>query len=207
MSKTEDGREPIDVLYNIEDKVSQLATTNRSLPDEPRFVPSKGTRAYECLQYLEQEGPAKAATLTEEFEWKTNPTLSNLYNSFLVDRDREGERAAYIYQINNLGEGVLDDEQEELVQPTKDPWDVAEITESEYYALLAVREAPGTPTEKDANGIFLNKSGLEETESDRARVGSHLSRLYDSGHLDRTPNKPYRYWLTDKAKDILERSG
>jgi hypothetical protein len=69
--------------------------------------------------------------------------------------------------------------------------------------MLAVRKAPGTPTEKDANGIFLDKAGLGETESDRPRIGSHLSRLYDSDYLDRTPNRPFRYWVTEEGQELL----
>lgn len=215
MSVDNDNREPIEVLYNIEDKVSQLDTDNTSLPDEPRFVPSKEHGAYEALSILKDGGKFTSTQLDETVsKQKVSRILSDLWKSYLVDRSESNTRTGgqYIYQINDLGNRALEIVEEHGKEPEqsqltkeKEPWEDLDISRSMYYAMQAIDEQSDTPRAKDIDKRFLELSGLDEHTSVGPTVGPYLSKLAkNTEYVDRTPVQPYRYWVTEKGKEILE---
>jgi len=216
MSKTDGGREPIDVLYSIEDKLSQLATPNGSIPDEPRFVPSKEETAYDVLGCLKEQGELTSSEI-RDLTGRNDVTrpLSNLWKRYQVDREKNDTSAngLYIYRINELGErafelaeemgGGSEPEQSKLTGET-DPWEDADVTRSCYFAIKAISESSGSPRTTDINDRFLELTGLDEHNSKGPTIGPYLSRLIkETDYIDRTPNIPYRYWVTEQGEELL----
>lgn len=217
MSKTEDGREPIDVLYNIEDKVSELAPYSGSLPDKPRFVPSKEDTAYDVLECLKDGDELTSSEIAERVQNDVTRSLSTLWKSYEVDRVESDTitNGLYIYQINKLGERAFELAQEkeaikdakrkqaQLTQQ-KDPWQDADVGRSAYFAIQAIDEISGSPRSTDIDDKFLELSGLEEHNTKGPTVGPYLSQLIkQTEYIDRTPNIPYRYWVTEQGKELL----
>jgi len=46
--------------------------------------------------------------------------------------------------------------------------------------------------------------GVEPSDHpNTVKVSARLTDLWRDGYVDRTPSQPYRYWLTEKGKDVL----
>lgn len=215
MSETDSGREPIDVLYSIEDKVSQLATPNGSMPDEPRFVPSKEDTAYAVLKCLKEQDELTSSEVKERVGSDVTRPLWDLWTCYQVDRaETNGNtHATYIYEINELGERAFELAQEQSVAAAtgqskltkeKEPWESADLSRSFYFAVKTIYEASGSPRSADINQRFLELTGLAEHNSKGPTVGPYLSQLIkETDYIDRTPNRPYRYWVTESGRKVI----
>ena len=92
---------------------------------------------------------------------------------------------------------------QETFQEFAEPWEDTELNKSQYLALEVVSDADGHYTSSDLNGEYLNRNGLKASESSTPKVAGRLSELYNMGYVNRPPEQPYYYWVTDEGKALL----
>ena len=210
MNPEDDDREPIEVLYDIEEKVESTPGDRGPLAEvEPRMNVKTGTKRHALLQYISENGPVSLEDCRGTVDDRVTGTLTDLWNGFLVDRF--GVKGEYTYKTTPIGERALSDGQQPLSggspstreRGAVDPWTKAGISKSEYHALRALRDTEGHPTTKEMDGLFREYSGAQEQTDTSYAVTPRMSTLYKSGYVDRTPSRPYVYWLTDKGKEVL----
>jgi hypothetical protein len=86
------------------------------------------------------------------------------------------------------------------------PWEGLPVTMGQYTALKTVFEASGTPKYKTLNEGYAEKLDTDPRDKDNGpKISPRLSELYGEGYVDRTPNQPFRYWVTDKGKELLDK--
>ena len=123
----------------------------------------------------------------------------------LLDRDGKrvngqlGAIASGLSQIGSVGgkEG-LQTNQNEYKQYTDH-----DLNRGEACALMSVHETKGNPTTSEANDEYLNY-GFGPTKGTGAAIAARLTELKEKRLVDRTPNQPYRYWVTDKGKEAVD---
>jgi len=199
-------------LGEIKETVEKIAERANTLT-EPRIVPKIGGHKYKVLKELELRG---AQTNSEmEIDGKSNAS-TRLYHSYLVDRERS-ENGAYKYSLNELGERALRmaENEGELSHPSFNEtigekpdkvvhrWDNSNLSKSNYLALELVKEYDGCPQTADLEDDFT-KYGYESSTA--SAVGARLSQLFKEGYVERTPHRPYYYWVSDKGEKELGES-
>jgi len=214
MSKTEDTT-PKEMLKTIYDNIEGIKNNaqEKTLPSQARFKPGKNSVAYNLLKTIDKNPGNTSGELedkTTEKNSNVTRSLTNMYNAYLIDR--EDTSAGYIYRINRLGKGVLDeiDQQSELADTqeieTTNPWDDLDgIAENSWKTLNAVNDHEGHPRSKDLETV-LNSNGIKHSGSNIPAASPYLSKLFKSGYVDRTPTQPYRYWLSEKGHDAVEQT-
>jgi len=201
-----DDREPIDVLYSIEQEVSNLSN-ERCLEDlEPRLNPDPGELTYKVLHYIKENGPITSTELGNQLDCLQSRILSRLYQTFLVDREPVGNQE-FSYSITPVGEKALETEQVELINNgpqtvSTEPWVSTDLNRGEYYAIKLVNEHEDAPTPPEIEDRFQEYG--YESNTDSLAVSARLSELKNTPYVDRTPHEPYRYWVTEEGKELLE---
>jgi len=204
--KPDDDREPIEVLYDIEKKIERVNDDPISAL-EPRIDPGPESNRYKLLEYISDNEPVSSGECESIAGESTTRALTTLYYNFAVDR--EMKNGSYEYTITPLGEKVLDGGQSTLSESDtgtdqdSDPWDGTPATKTTYYAIKCVAEADDAPRSVDITDEFERQSGSTIQDSSTPAVSPYLTAAYKKGLVDRTPSQPYRYWLTEKGKDVL----
>jgi hypothetical protein len=207
----DDDREPIEVLYDIEAAVNgETGQSDRGdLPKEPRKVPRRGSALQRVLHYLSRNGASSNDELSDNVEGNVTRAASNGYFAYLLDRKRP--ESTYLYEINEVGEEALRRSEEvsearnpEVEQDTlaPDPWEKADIAKGNFIALRCVADAEDAPRSTDIDERFRDETDAPGDTNGPA-VSPYLTNLFDDGLVDRTPTRPYRYWLTEDGKEIL----
>jgi len=213
MNPEDDDREPIDVLYDIEEKVKDCGTADPLGQLQPRLGIDPDSVRWDVLEYVKNNPRCTVEDCKEAAGSSASRTLTTLYYSYMINRS--GSRRRYVYTITSLGERVLSNPGGEQQNTTNqgvdavgktepDPWEwYDDMRRVDYHALRALRDTDGHPTTKDMNDLYLEYSDATPQEGTTA-VSARMSDLYKSEYVDRTPDRPYVYWLTDKGKDVLE---
>jgi hypothetical protein len=208
MKPDDDDRDAIDVLYDIEDQLSQ-AVGNGGLSDTNiRVSADPGTKRHELLCYIHDHGPCSLSDVRHIGGDATTRALRTLYDAFALNR-KASDGGEFEYWVSDMGEALIESEQQTLsdtteVEPAPDPWEEADITESEYRAVEVVKEASGAPQSSDVNDEFVSRSNVSKESGKGAAITPYLTNMYRDGYIDRTPTRPYHYWVTDKGKDLLQ---
>lgn len=204
MSKSKNA-DAIELLEDIHEKVTGNDWGDLAGQDGvPRWEPSQDEVAGEVLGVLADHERLDS----DELSKRVNGTESvsrvaiDLYRALLIERRTNGR--TFSYEINEIGQSVVDswDEQTELIEKTG-PWENTELNRAQYKVLKLIAEHSEHPMSKDINPEYLEKTGATESDKGYA-VSSRLSQLYDGDYVDRTPERPYRYWLTDKGKSTVQ---
>jgi len=107
------------------------------------------------------------------------------------------------HSIDTAGDG--EDETSDGKEVQESPWESLPVNMSQYNALKTVDEASGTPKSGDLNEDYAEKMGTDPRDKENGfKISPRLSELYGEGYVDRTPNHPFRYWVTDKGKELLD---
>lgn len=206
-----DDRDPIDVLYDIERQIESAPNDNPLQELEIRNAPRPGTNKYEVLKQVANEGRVTAKDAKDVVGDSANRTLSALYYTYLIDRERRNGK--YEYTLSDVGERYFESRQKDLESEnnvvedsntTKEPWEDSEATEGEYWALVCVDDSDDAPRSVDLDEQFREISGLGGNHDSSRSITPYLSTLYQKGLVDRTPNRPYRYWLTEEGSRVLD---
>jgi len=210
-----DDREPIDVLYSIEKLLEGI--DQKMAYELPDVRMNLTANRVEVLRFIDEHGPVSADEIKQNIsQGSVTARVRELYDKYAVDREqRDGE---YYYELSPIGERVANDhsldefstesdgvdEQEEPEEA--DPWEFTPLTKSRYLALKAVCETKGNPKAAEANDLYCEyiNADTEHYPSGARRIAGELSELNKTQYLNRAPNKPYRYWVTEEGKELLE---
>jgi len=199
-------------LGEIKDTVGKIAERANTLT-EPRIVPEIGSHKYKVLKQLELRG----AQTNPEMELDgTSNASTRLYQSYLVDREKS-ENGAYKYSLNDLGrraleiaegnekpsQSSLDKNLENQSSGVKYRWGGSELSKCNYLTLELVKKYDGCPQTTDLEEEYTE---LGYQSSNGYAVGARLSELFKDGYVERTPHRPYYYWVSDKGKKELVES-
>jgi len=197
-------KSPEQFLKEAHDMVSDLHSESTELSKTPRLIPPKNSVRREVLKMISNRGPVTAREIQDETgRSSSNVTgaATRLYNGYLVDR--EGGMP-YEYTVTEMGKKALS-HLEENQDDAVIIWEDLPVNKSEYTTLKLIAEYSGHPKSKDLN------EGLENEgygyDSDNPPAPPRLSNLYKEGFVERTPTKPYVYWLTEDGKDLLKEYG
>jgi predicted transcriptional regulator len=210
MSSQTDDRDPIEVLYSIEEKVEEATNTDPIEKLSPRINPDKGTNRYKLLEYIRDNGWVEVSECKDLVGESTTRALTTLYYTYAVERRKNSDNK-FEYNITPVGEKILSKSQQTLSdvdekgekENEKRPWEAIGFPRLNYYALKCIYEANDAPRTSDINEEFLERSGATRSKPSGPTVSSYVSKLYNDGYVDRTPSQPYRYWLTDDGKEVL----
>ena len=196
-----------DLLAAIDDLQSDDADRDR-LPAAARMNVDPGTKRYEVLEHIRHDGPLSHAEISQRIQKSATGTIRRLFDGFLIDKTDAGR-----YTINDLGRDALNGGNQTLDDidadpaagddaddPDDDPWDDTPLTQIQYEALQAVDETSGHPTTSEAIEYYA-PDGYAHTQT---ALAAQLWELFQDGFVDRTPSKPYHYWLTDDGEALLE---
>lgn len=197
-----------DLLAVIDDLRADDADRDR-LPTEARMNVDPGTKRYDVLWIVFESGPITAAEVADRLGKSATGVLTRLHDAFLIDRD--GDR----YEVNDLGRDALNggnqtlddidadpaaDDPDSSDDDPADPWDDTPLTQIQYEALQAIDETSGHPTTSEAIEHYA-PDGYAHTQT---ALAAQLWEMFQDGFVDRTPSKPYHYWLTDDGEALLE---
>jgi len=213
MKRENDEREPIEVLYDIETNTEEILKNDSDPLSqlEPRL--SATNLRIRIIKELIDNEPITSQELQEAFEFDASSNIRKFYDTYLVNRSGStgggftyevtelGYKFAEQYINNNDSNADVDTEENSL---SLNPWDNSDVTRGEYYALKCVSDSSDSPRSKDINEHFVNISNLGEGKTNTKAVTPYLSTLFGKGFVDRTPNQPYRYWLTEEGKQVLD---
>ena len=125
----------------------------------------------------------------------------------------EREPIEVLYEIEQKLNQVYDEMYSDEEQTSEDKsnqmpwWRVYELNRSQAIALEAVYLTSGTPTAREANEEYIKGQGDsidKETNTDGTpKISARLTELVETPYLKRTPNIPYRYWVTDEGREIM----
>jgi hypothetical protein len=202
MSDTQDA-DPEGVLYELAERVERIESLVQD-QQEYRLDLSKGTSLRKAAEFVEENPGCTSSELGDDVHNSTR-ILTRLYHSCYVDRR---PTTPYEYFLNERGrvalnrarsdeQSTLDDGYNDGEDESPNPWDNFDIGEAEYLALELINEYDGNPRSKDIVDDFTG-AGF----SSAGNSISQLATLNTKGYVERTP-KPYRYWLTDDGKEIL----
>jgi len=172
------------------------------LPADARISVDPGTKRYDVLWIVFESGPITAAEVADRLGKSATGVLTRLHDAFLIDRD--GDR----YEVNDLGRDALNggnqtlddiDSDESDDDPDADPWDDTPLNRGQFTVLQAIADESGHPRTVDLIDAYAD-AGFEASSS---AVSARLKDLFDQGFVDRTPARPYRYWVTDDGDDLL----
>jgi hypothetical protein len=173
------------------------------LPSEARISVDPGTKRYKTLCIVFEDGPLDADAVADRLGKRASGVLTRLHDAFVIDRTADGR-----FEINDLGRDALnggnqtlddiDDDQPDA-DPDPDPWDDTPLNRGQYTVLQAIADASEHPKTTDIVDAYAD-AGFEASSS---AVSARLKSLFDDGMVDRTPARPYRYWVTDDGDDLL----
>lgn len=202
--KSEDETE--DALQRIERKVESIASDNPLSQLEPRLNPAPGSPRYQLLEYVRDAGPVTATDAEEVSDINVTREFTELFRAFALDREKNSY-GNYEYEITVLGERVLDSEQTSLDDPVcesePDPWEGRPINESQYWAIQIIDDISDAPRSAEINELFVERAPVTHEKGHGSVVTPYLTQIHRDGYVERTPTEPYRYWLTEKGKEVL----
>jgi len=215
MNADEDTRTAYEVLYSIEQNVSELAENQQSdeLPDELRASFSRGDLKYKILKYVAENGPCTSSDIAEAFDNGTDVTrpLTIMYRSYVIDRQTDGLQGhtKYVYSPNRLTKDAIDEVESQLEVTEGDtiegdqtpprPWKETDVLKRSFLVTLLVDEYDGHPTSEDLED-GTQAFGYDGSETDSA-ASRALSNAFKDGLVQRTP-RPHKYWLTEKGEEV-----
>ena len=177
------------------------------LPTAARMNVDPGTKRYEVLQLIGHDGPLSHDEIATRIQKSATGTIRRLFDGFLIDKTDAGR-----YTINDLGRAALNggnqtlddidsDDQADADDPdeTADPWDETPLNREQFTVLGAIADESGHPRTVDLLDAYED-AGFEASSS---AVSARLKDLFDQGFVDRTPARPYRYWITDDGEELL----
>jgi len=173
------------------------------LPSEARISVDPGTKRYDVLWIVFESGPITAAEVADRLGKSATGVLTRLHDAFLIDRD--GDR----YEVNDLGSDALNGGNQTLDDidgdaaaddPADDPWDETPLNRGQFTVLQAIVDESGHPRTVDLLDAYAD-AGFEASSS---AVSARLKDLFDQGFVDRTPARPYRYWITDDGQAVID---
>ena len=194
MSESETQKDPMEMLSDIHSVVSDMDTDTQEV-SSVRWEPDADTTAGNILIELADNGWKTAKEIKKGVNSDVDDyprPLTHMYRSFLVDRRKRAGK----YEYKVTPEAAIPDAGDE--QATIHPWDRSDVGKAKWHVLSAV---DGQPNPK-SNDIESALEDVEDVKSTSARP--FLSKLYDSGHVERTPDSPYIYWLTELGKEQIE---
>jgi len=196
-----DNRDPRQVLRSIEERLIEMQNDSDFADIEPRIKPKPGELTYDVLKYIHENQPVHSKDITANTNCGKSRILSRLHQGYLVDREQDG--TGYVYVVSELGEKAFDEQQSELDESQGfDPWVGTPLNRSQYIALKVVENYDGHPKTSDVEDDFLSHGF--ESNTDSIAISSRLSDLIDTPYIDRTPEDPYRYWVTEEGKELLD---
>lgn len=167
----------------------------------------KGANTRDVLEHIAENGPSTSSDL-DGIVSNTTRALTTLYQGGYVNRN--GQRP-YRYRISEKGRRALAKErakeqasenQTEIAEATtpSNPWDGTDLYPGQYRVLEAIDDYNGHPKSEHI------KEYIEEEVEELQASSAHptLFAVFDEGYVDRTPSRPYRYWLTEKGRRILD---
>jgi len=204
-----------DLLAAIDDLRADDADRDR-LPTEARMNVDPGTKRYDVLCIVFESGPITAGEVKTRLGKSATGVLTRLHDGFLIDRDDDNR-----FTINDLGEAALNGGNQTLddigsdgghgnserhaeniksgAKEPADPWDETPLNRGQFVVLQAIADKSGHPRTVDLIDAYAD-AGFEASSS---AVSARLKDLFDQDFVDRTPARPYRYWLTDDGDDLL----
>jgi len=197
-----------DLLAAIDDLQADDADRDR-LPTEARMNVDPGTKRYEVLCIVFESGPITAGEVKTRLGKSATGVLTRLHDGFLIDRDDDNR-----FTINDLGRDALNggnqtlddidadpaaDDADSSDDDPGDPWDETPLNRGQFVVLQAIADESGHPKTVDLIDAYAD-AGFEASSS---AVSARLKDLFDQGFVDRTPARPYRYWITDDGDDLL----
>jgi len=208
MKPEDDDRDAIDVLYDIDERLSEAIDDGELSNANIRVTAEPGTKRRELLCYIHEHGPCTLSDVRHIGGDATTRALRTLYDSFALNRTASDD-GGFEYWVSDAGETLLKSDQQTLSdaaedKPTPDPWERADITESEYRAVKVVKEASGAPQASDVNDEFVSRSNVSKEAGKGAAITPYLTNMYREGYIDRTPTRPFHYWVTDKGDNLLQ---
>jgi len=215
MKPENDDRDPVEVLYDIEEKIE--ASNSGAIANlEPRNqVGNPSTVMYECLEKIVKDGPIANDGLQSAVSGSVTQAVSRLYKMYAIDREKKGK--SYQYEATALGEKLIQDGQTTLndseegqdsdPESVKErPWDKYDVSPNQYHALVALEKTAEKidrhPTTNDMNETFVELANPSRRPDGRPEASTYMSVLNKKGFVDRTP-KPHQYWITEKGKKVL----
>ena len=215
MNADEDTRTAYEVLYSIEQNVSELAENQQSdeLPDELRASFSRGDLKYKILKYVAENAPCTSSDVSEGIEDDADVTrpLTLMYRSYVIDRQADDSQRhnEYVYTPNRLTEDAIDEVESQLEvtgcdtngedQTPPRPWIEADVLKRSFLVALLVDEYDGHPTSEDLED-GTQAFGYDGSKTDSA-ASRALSNAFKDGLVQRTP-RPHKYWLTEKGEEV-----
>jgi len=133
-----------------------------------------------------------------------------VFDGFLIDKTDAGR-----YTINDLGRDALNggnqtlddidadpaaDDADSSDDDPADPWDETPLNRGQFIVLQAIADESGHPRTVNLLDAYAD-AGFEASSS---AVSARLKDLFDQDFVDRTPARPYRYWITDDGEALLE---
>jgi len=196
-----------DLLAAIRDLQADDADRDR-LPAAARMNVDPGTKRYEVLAVIGHDGPLSHDEIATRIQKSATGTIRRLFDGFLIDKTDAGR-----YTINDLGRDALNGGNQTLddidADPAAgddpdddpaDPWDSTPLNRGQFVVLQAIADASGHPKTVDLIDAYAD-AGFEASSS---AVSARLKDLFDQDFVDRTPARPYRYWITDDGEAVIE---
>jgi DNA-binding transcriptional ArsR family regulator len=195
-------------LSAIEEQLAEIKSRPRFYGPRDDCKPT--TQRGMVLKMLYDSGGWLSSTEIEDaMGFDVTRPLTRLFYQYLVNRRRDGR---YEYTISPLGVEVIEmhgeqtqlseDESQENVENSADPWDNTELNRSQYHALKVVSQVEGHNS-AEALAEAYAKSGFAEYSNGIPAINARLSELFKMGYVGRPPEQPYYYWVTDDGKQIL----
>lgn len=192
-----------DLLAVIDDLRADDADRDR-LPAAARMNVDPGTKRYEVLEHIRHDGPLSHAEISQRIQKSATGTIRRLFDGFLINKTDAGR-----YTINDLGRDALNGGNQTLddidADPAADddpadPWDDTPLNRGQFTVLQAIADESGHPRTVDLIDAYAD-AGFEASSS---AVSARLKDLFDQGFVDRTPARPYRYWITDDGQAVID---
>jgi len=198
-----------DLLAAIDDLQTDDADRDR-LPTEARMNVDPGTKRYDVLCIVFESGPITAGEVKTRLGKSATGVLTRLHDGFLIDRDDDNR-----FTTNDLGEAALNggnqtlddidadpaaDDPDSSDDDPADPWDDTPLNRGQFVVLQAIADESGHPRTVDLIDAYAD-AGFEASSS---AVSARLKDLFDQDFVDRTPARPYRYWITDDGEELIE---
>ena len=196
-----DNRDAREMLRSIEERLIEMQSGSELSNLEPRIKPKPREMTYDVLKYIYENGPVHSKEIIENTPGGKSRILSRLYQGYLLDRQDQGQ--GYIYDVTELGERAFDCQQSQLnEEESHEPWVGTPVNRSQYIAMKVVNDYDGHPRTSDVEEEFLSHGF--ESNTDSIAISSRLSDLKDTAYVERTPEDPYRYWVTEAGKELLD---
>jgi len=206
-----DGKNPREMLEEIHQAVvgaedgseNSLSGEHGGTSAESNWKPPEDSNYIRVMLAVKADQPVQSTELV--ISGNTTRPLTALWRSGYL---RRSEKRPYEYELSQSGRELLEEygktgldgivEEKESV-----PWDDSEATKKEYAALQAIAESQGHPTTSDAGERY---GRLLNIDSGTNKLSATLNRTHRKGWVERTPERPYYYWLTESGEQVYERA-